>query len=169
MQQDARREPLGRPQVHRVEALSMTEHRAHISWRRGDAEFDYARYPREHDWDFEDGVHVAASAAPAYRGTAGHVDPEQAFVAALASCHMLTFLALAARRRIVVDGYDDHAVGVLEKNSAGRLAVTRVDLSPQITFHAPAPAAAELERLHDLAHQECFIANSVHTVVRVLN
>jgi organic hydroperoxide reductase OsmC/OhrA len=110
---------------------------------------------------------VPGSANPKYLGNPGPVDPEEAFVAALSSCHMLTFLAIAARKRLVVDAYDDHAVGVIAKNEAGRLAITQVTLNPKIVWGGPEPDAATLERMHHLAHQECFIANSVTTEITV--
>jgi len=152
---------------HREANLDVSEHHAQVAWQRGDAEFDYAAYPREHSWTFDHGINVSASAAPEYRGKAGYVDPEQAFVAALASCHMLSFLAIAARRRLVVNDYRDSAVGILEKNAQGKLALTHVDLRPQVIFDGPPPTATELTQLHEWAHQECFIANSVLTKVNV--
>ena len=98
----------------------------------------------------------------------GNVDPEEAFVAAISSCHMLTFLAVASRKRLVVDRYEDAAVGIMEKNQEGKLAVTRVELNPRVTFADPAAVAPdELERLHHLAHENCFIANSVRTEIDV--
>lgn len=109
---------------------------------------------------------MAASAAPEYRGSAERVDPEQALVAAVASCHMLTFLAIAAKKRIEVLSYRDEAVGVLDRNAAGRLAITEVTLRPQIAF-AEAPSAEALEKMHHLAHEQCFIANSVTCTVRI--
>jgi organic hydroperoxide reductase OsmC/OhrA len=145
----------------------MSEHKAAISWSRGDRTFAYESYPRDHTWRFEAGIEVPASAAPAYLGSAERVDPEEAFVASISSCHMLTFLALAARKRLVVDRYDDDAVGVLEKDAGGRLAVTRVTLRPRIAFGGSPPSAEELERLHELAHESCFIANSVRTEITV--
>ena len=126
-------------------------------------------YNREHDWRFKGGVTVNASAAPAYRGSPNCPDPEDAFVASLSSCHMLTFLAVAAKRGFVVDRYEDAAVGFLEKNPEGKLAITRVELHPQIEFGGErTPDAATLASMHDMAHHECFIANSVHTDVRVV-
>jgi organic hydroperoxide reductase OsmC/OhrA len=145
----------------------MSEHKATISWSRGDRDFTYETYPRDHTWRFEGGVEVPASAAPAYLGTAERVDPEEGFVAAVSSCHMLTFLAIAARKRLVVERYDDDAIGVLEKNAEGKLAVTRVTLRPRIAFGGEAPAADVIERLHELAHESCFIANSVRTEITV--
>jgi organic hydroperoxide reductase OsmC/OhrA len=145
----------------------MSEHKATISWRRGDREFAYESYSRDHTWTFEGGIEIPASAAPAYLGTAERVDPEEAFVASVSSCHMLTFLAIAARRRLVVDRYDDDAIGVLAKNADGKLAVTHVTLRPRIAFGGSPPSAEEIERLHELAHESCFIANSVRTEIEV--
>ncbi|GAA4855119.1 OsmC family protein [Luteimonas vadosa] len=146
----------------------MSEHHASIHWRRGDAAFNYETYSRDHDWRFDGGPCVPASAAPAYRGNPGRVDPEEAFVAAVSSCHMLTLLAIAARKRWIVERYDDDAVGTMSPNADGRLAVTRIELRPRIEF-APgsAPDAAQLARLHEQAHADCFIANSVRTEVVV--
>ena len=145
----------------------MSEHVAAISWSRGEYEFTYQTYSRDHEWRFDNGVTVPGSANPVYLGNEARVDPEEAFVAALSSCHMLTFLAIAAKKRLVVDSYVDRAVGVMEKNEAGRIAITRVTLHPAITFAGETPDEATLERMHHLSHQECFIANSVTTEVLV--
>jgi organic hydroperoxide reductase OsmC/OhrA len=146
----------------------MSEHVVDVSWTRGEHEFTYENYSRDHEWRFDGGVTVPGSANPAYLGTdSGTVDPEEAFVAALSSCHMLTFLAIAAKKRLVVDSYVDHAVGVMAKNEAGRMAVTRVTLHPEIVFAGEAPDEAALDRLHHRSHRECFIANSVTTEVVV--
>lgn len=146
----------------------MSEHRASLRWRRGEAAFTYETYTRDHVWRFPGGVEVPASSAPEFRGNAALVDPEAALVAALSSCHMLTFLAIAARKRIVIESYDDDAVGVLEKNADGKLAVTRVVLRPKVVFGEGASVSKEdLERLHHRSHEECFIANSVKTDVTV--
>lgn len=147
----------------------MSEHKAAVIWSRGGKDFAYKSYSRDHVWRFDNGVEVPGSATPAYLGNPQRVDPEAAFVAALSSCHMLTFLALASNKSFVVDSYEDHAVGHLEKNAAGKLAVTRVELHPQIVFSgARTPTAADLDALHDKAHKECFIANSVTTDVHVV-
>jgi organic hydroperoxide reductase OsmC/OhrA len=147
----------------------MSEHKATISWSRDGKNFGYKTYSRDHAWRFENGVEVPASAAPAYLGNPQRVDPEGALVAALSSCHMLTFLALASNKGFVIDSYEDRAVGFVEKNAQGKLAVTRVELHPKIAFSGPkTPAAADMEWLHDKAHRECFIANSVTTDVRVV-
>lgn len=146
----------------------MSEHRVTVAWRRTSDGFDYDTYNREHEWTFEGGVSVPASAAPGFRGQPENVDPEEAFVAAVSSCHMLTFLAVCARKRLVVDAYDDDAVGHLDKNADGKLAMTRVVLRPRVRFGGDAaPAGDELARLHDKAHHNCFIANSVRTEVTV--
>jgi len=146
----------------------MSEHRATISWNRGPGDFSYDTYTRDHSWEFENGLKVEASAAPEFRGSAEYVDPESAYVAALSSCHMLTFLAIASRKRYVVDSYTDSAVGYLEKNANGKFAVTRAVLRPKASFAEGAgPSSELLERLHDLTHSECFIANSVHTSISI--
>lgn len=145
----------------------MSEHVVDVSWSRGEHEFTYQTYSRDHEWRFDSGVTLRGSANPAYLGSASAVDPEEAFVAALSSCHMLTFLAIAAKKRLVVDSYDDHAVGVMAKNEAGRLAITQVTLRPKISFAGQTPGAETLERMHHRAHQECFIANSVTTEVTI--
>lgn len=148
----------------------MSEHHAQITWTRRSAEFTYATYNREHEWRFKGGVVVPASAAPQFRGSPNCPDPEDAFVASLSSCHMLTFLAIAAKRGFTVDRYEDMAVGHLEKNSSGKLAITRVELKPRIHFAAARlPDEATLRAMHDAAHHECFIANSVLTAVSVVH
>lgn len=149
----------------------MSEYRAFIEWRRETADFDYKTYNRGHALAFEDGIRVPGSAAPGnVPSTAVRVpgvDPEQAFVASLSSCHMLWFLHLAWRAKLVVDRYVDHASGVLEKNAEGREAMTRVCLRPQVTFAGRAPGAEEHARLHEDAHHKCFIANSVKSEVTI--
>ena len=146
----------------------MSEHKVTIKWERHGADFGYKKYSRDHVWRFENGVETPASAAPTYLGNPQRVDPESAFVAALSSCHMLTFLALASNKGFVVDRYEDNAVGRVEKNAKGKLAVTRVELRPRILFSGDKqPTQADLDWLHDKAHRECFIANSVTTEVRV--
>jgi organic hydroperoxide reductase OsmC/OhrA len=145
----------------------VSEHVVDVSWSRGEHEFTYQTYSRDHEWRFDGGVTVPGSANPAYLGSPGPVDPEEAFVAALSSCHMLTFLSIAAKKRLVVDSYDDHAVGLMAKNERGKLAITQVTLHPKIVFAGEQPDAATLERIHHLAHEECFIANSVTTQITV--
>jgi len=142
----------------------MSEHRATVEWRRS-GEFRYETYSRAHTLEF-DGIRVPGNAAPgnipATVEPRPGVDPEQAFVAALSSCHMLWFLHLACREKWIVERYVDTAVGVLEKTW-----VSRVTLRPKVTFSGKAPSADELHALHHAAHEKCYIANSVKTEVRV--
>jgi len=145
----------------------MSEHRAAIEWRRSSADFTYQSYNRAHDWRFTAAT-VPASATKEYRGDESRVNPEEALVAALSSCHMLTFLAMAAKHKLSLDSYRDDAVGVLEKNAGGKLAITRVILRPKIVWSAGVTVTTELlAKLHHDAHENCFIANSVHTEVTV--
>ena len=148
----------------------MSEHRAIVTWQRGDAVFVNNEYSRAHEWAFDGGVVVPASASPDVVplpfSVADNVDPEEAFVAALSSCHMLVFLAIAAKRKYCVDNYHDDAVGVLGENEDGRQAVTRVTLRPRVTFSGDSrPSLEQLEKLHHRSHELCFIANSVKTEV----
>ncbi len=145
----------------------MSEHRATVHWNRSSEGFDYKEYNRDHVWKFVGGHVVNASAAPKYLGDPALVDPEEAFVAALSSCHMLTFLALACRDGFVVDDYEDQAVGFMERNAEKRVAITRVVLTPKITWSGEPPTEAKLDELHENAHKHCFIANSVTTEIEV--
>jgi organic hydroperoxide reductase OsmC/OhrA len=147
----------------------MFEHHASIRWKRSSADFTYDHYNRAHDVTFKEGAIVLpASANHAFRGDADRVDPEEAFVAALSSCHMLSFLAICARKRLTVDSYEDDAVGIMEKGPNGKLWVSRVTLRPNVKF-APGTLldAAALADIHHKSHEECFIANSVKTDVSV--
>lgn len=147
----------------------MSEHHAAIRWRRQSADFTYDSYNRSHEMVFKAGeIVVPASAAPAFRGHPERVDPEEAFVASLSSCHMLTFLAICARKRLTVEVYEDEAVGYLEKSESGRLWMARVVLHPCIHFAADCAIDAEtLAHIHHDSHEHCFIANSVKTDVSV--
>ena len=143
----------------------MSHHVAVIDWKRETESFKYEDYNRAHVWRFESGITINASSAPAFLGTPDRVDPEEAFVASVSACHMLTFLAICARRGLVVDSYIDEAAGYLEKNDAGKLVITRVDLTPRITFAGEPPSTELLNRLHEYSHRECFIANSVRSEI----
>jgi organic hydroperoxide reductase OsmC/OhrA len=150
----------------------MHTHEAQIGWQRDDGDFAKGRYSRAHTWQFDGGISVAASPSPsivpAPYSTAAAVDPEEALVAAAASCHMLTFLWVASKRGYVVDSYADRAVGILDKNAQGRLAITRITLKPQIVFSgAEQPTPEVLDALHHAAHDECYIANSVNCAIVV--
>jgi organic hydroperoxide reductase OsmC/OhrA len=146
------------------------EHTATIDWRRGDASFTDQKYPRVHRWSFDGGAEVRASSSPhvvpAPHSDPAAVDPEEAFVAALASCHMLWFLSLAARDGFVVDSYRDEAVGEMARNGERKLAITVVTLRPQVRFAGTSPDPAQHAALHHEAHAKCFIANSVTSEVR---
>ncbi len=145
----------------------MSEHHARIKWQRSSQDFTYQTYNRAHEWQFT-ATTVPASATKEYRGEESRVNPEEAFVAALSACHMLTFLAVAAKKKLSLDSYNDDAVGVLEKNAAGKLAITRVTLRPKIVWSAGVTVSAdELAKMHHDAHEGCFIANSVNTEVTV--
>lgn len=146
----------------------MSHHRATIEWRRESSDMGYETYNRDHTVEFDNGLKLAASSAPDYKGSEDKVDPEELLVAAIANCHMLTFLAFCSKKRLTLDSYRDSAVGLLEKNENGKLAITRVTLRPETTF-APGVEISreELEKLHHRAHEECFIANSVRAEVVV--
>lgn len=148
----------------------MSEHTATVIWQRGDQAFTDNTYSRAHRWVFDGGATIEASAAPDVvplpMSVAENVDPEEAFVASLASCHMLFFLSLAAKKGFAVDSYTDAALGYTGRNAEGRTAVTKVILEPKVSFVGDeVPTAAELEKLHHRAHELCFIANSVKTEV----
>ena len=149
----------------------MAEHTATVSWQRFDAAFTDNRYSRAHRWMFDGGATIPASSSPHVvpvpLSDPMGVDPEEAFVASLSSCHMLTFLAIAAKKKLVVDSYEDDAVGILAKNADGRLAITQVTLRPRVTFSGTQPDDATLEQIHHVAHEQCFIANSVNCEMHV--
>src|SRR5262245_24734198 len=148
----------------------MAGHRATIIWERNAAAFTDNRYSRAHRWLFDGGIEVPASASPHVvpppMSAVDAVDPEEAFVASLSSCHMLWFLSIAAKRRFDVDHYRDEAVGNLSKDGAGKLAMTRVTLHPNVHFSGECrPTPPEIDSMHHESHEKCFIANSVKTVV----
>ena len=150
----------------------MSEHTASIRWQRGDADFLRGKFSRVHTWTFDGGTTIEASAAPsvvpaAYNSPTA-IDPEEAFVASLSSCHMLTFLYFAYKRGFQVDGYEDHAVGLLAKGAGGVPWISTVTLRPRIAYGGDKrPTADDEQQLHHDAHENCFIANSVKTDVRV--
>ena len=150
----------------------MSTYTATVRWSRtGEGDFAKGRYSRAHEWAFDGGAVVPASASPdnVPPGTAdaAGVDPEEAFVASLSSCHMLFFLDFARRAGFAVDAYVDEAEGVLEKRADGKMWMSRVSLRPRVTWGGDPPDAAALADLHHKAHEACFIANSVTTKVTV--
>ena len=150
----------------------MSEHKATIRWRRAGDEFLKGKYSREHTWSFDGGMTVPASPSPsvvpAPYSNPAHVDPEEAFVASVSSCHMLTFLYVASKRGFQVDSYDDEAVGAMTKNAQGVPWISLIMLKPSIVYSgAKLPTPADEEYLHHLAHEQCFIANSIKTEVKI--
>lgn len=146
----------------------MSEHKVYLSWKNEGEDFSYKTYDRSHSWKFEGGTLIKASAAPDYLGKAELVNPEEAFAASLASCHMLTFLAIASMKKYTVETYEDNAVAILGKNEKLKMAVTTVYLRPSISFTGDnIPDNKIIDEMHDRAHQECFIANSVLTEIIV--
>ena len=149
----------------------MSSYQATIIWNRGSQKFTDNKYSRAHQWLFGEKTIVAASSSPHIvplpYSVAENVDPEEAFVASLSSCHMLFFLSIAAKQKWIVDSYEDSATGILEKNTEGKLAMTKVIFDPVIRYSGPVPTIEEEADIHHLAHQECFITNSVKTVVEI--
>jgi organic hydroperoxide reductase OsmC/OhrA len=147
----------------------MKQFAATVRWQRRDEAFIGGRYSRAHEWHFDGGAIVPGSSSPLSvplpYSDAEAVDPEEAFVAALASCHMLFFLGFAAKRHWIVDSYTDAAVGTMERNAEGKWAMTRVVLRPAIVFAGEVPAQTDIDDLHREAHEECYIANSVKSEV----
>ncbi len=145
----------------------MSEHNAVIEWQRDGKSFDYESYPRDHRVRFDNGLAICASAAPDFFGSTDCVDPEEALVGALASCHMLTFLAVCSKKGYVLNSYQDNASGVLGKNADGKMAVTHIKLRPVAVFEGTPPSAEELATLHERAHAACFIGNSIRSDVSI--
>lgn len=150
----------------------MSEHKATIRWQRTSPEFLKGRYSREHTWTFDGGLTVPASPSPSVVpspwSNPSHVDPEEAFVASVSSCHMLTFLFLAAKQGFQVDSYEDEAAGAMTKNEKGVPWISRVTLNPRIGYSGDKqPSPNDESELHHLAHEQCFIANSIKTEVVV--
>jgi organic hydroperoxide reductase OsmC/OhrA len=149
------------------------EYKATVRWTRGEGEaFSDNKYSRGHEWSFDGGIAVPGSSSPSVvplpLSREDAVDPEEAFVAAVSSCHMLTFLVIAAKKRFVVDRYEDEALGVMTPNQNGKLFVSKVTLDPVIAFSGEKrPTPEQIADMHHLAHEECFIANSVLTEIVV--
>ncbi len=149
----------------------MHQYVAQILWQDGENAFATGKYSRAHQWTFDGGVTVEASSSPLVvklpYSKEDAVDPEEAFVASVSSCHMLTFLFLAYREKLVIKSYRDKAVGFMDKNAENRDWISRIELHPDIEWVGPPPAREKLEALHHNAHHECYIANSVKTAIEV--
>lgn len=149
----------------------MSEYKVIITWQRADDEdFIQSEYSRGHKWSFDGGAVIPASSSPHVvplpYSVEANVDPEEAFVAALSSCHMLLFLSIAAKRKFIVDAYIDNAVGMMEQDEKGRFSITKVKLRPEITFSGEKrPTIEQIKKMHQQSHEQCFIANSVKTAV----
>ena len=149
----------------------MSTFEARVVWVRDQQPFLDNRYSRAHRWEFDGGLAVPASSSPLSvpvpMSDPSAVDPEEALVASASSCHMLFFLSIAAQRGFVVERYEDSAVGLMEKNELGKIAMTRITLTPRITFDGTAPNEQELAAIHHTAHDKCYIANSIRAEVVV--
>ena len=149
----------------------MSEYVVTVRWERGGERFIDNKYRRAHTWSFDGGIEIPGSSSPSVvplpYSESRAVDPEEAFVASLSSCHMLWFLSIAAQRKFCVDSYVDEAQGIMARNAAGKMAMTQVTLRPQVAFGGERlPTDEEIAAMHHEAHDECFIANSVTTEVR---
>jgi|TARA_B110000967_G_scaffold123749_1_gene126444 organic hydroperoxide reductase OsmC/OhrA len=151
----------------------MSKYTAKIAWKRQPQQvFTDNKYSRGHTWEFDGGAIIDASSAPAVvplpYSIEANVDPEEAFIASLSSCHMLFFLANAGKRGFMIDEYIDNAIGIMEKDTAGKVSITTVTLHPQVTFLGEKqPTLERLEAMHHQSHEQCFIANSVKTQVTI--
>lgn len=139
----------------------MSLHRAKLNWKRITSDFVYETYDRTHEITLEGGSAMKGSAAPQFMGNAKHANPEELLVAALSSCHLLTFLAVSAKSRLTVNSYEDEPVGTLEKNEEGKMAVTKIILRPRVSWEGASPATEKIQELHEKAHRNCMIGNSI--------
>ncbi|MBI3286169.1 MAG: OsmC family protein [Burkholderiales bacterium] len=150
----------------------MHEYLAQVRWQRGAQRFSDNQYSRGHEWRFDGGLTVPASSSPLSvplpMSVAEFVDPEEALVASLASCHMLFFLGFASKRGWIVDDYTDDAVGIMDKNAQGKLAITHITLRPRCVFSGDSqPSAEQLHALHEQAHAHCYVAHSIRAEVLI--
>lgn len=155
-----------------IRKRSVSRYKATIDWKREGDEFTNNKYNRSHFWHFDGGQTIPASSSPQVipvpLSDPDAVDPEEAFTASISSCHMLWFLSIAAKQGFTVDEYRDEAIGILAKNADGKLAMTEVILNPKVKFDtSTVPSQKDHEEMHHLAHEKCFISNSVKTVIRL--
>lgn len=150
------------------------KYKSSVRWEKQlDEVFTDNQYSRTHTWTFDGGTVLLASSSPLVvpipMSNAAAVDPEEAFVAALSSCHMLFFLAIAAAKNYCIETYEDHAEGIMNKNEQGKMAMTEVTLQPKVTFSGQTiPSFEQITHLHQLAHEKCFIANSVKSTITII-
>lgn len=145
----------------------MSHYETKLHWKRTTTDFKYESYDRTHEIKFTGGQTLKGSSAPEYLGKAEHANPEELLLAALSSCHMLTFLAVAAKSHLVLESYDDEATCYLEKGENGILYVTRATLRPKVVFSGDTPSEDKIRLMHEKSHKNCFIANSVTTKIAV--
>lgn len=147
------------------------QHSAIIRWSLGDGDFAANKHSRAHEWEFDGGLKVPASSSPHIvplpYSVEENVDPEEAFIASLSSCHMLFYLHMARDAGFVVTSYEDEAIGKLAPNAAGHMAITSVTLNPTASYQGVPPSKHQAEQLHHAAHAQCFIANSVTTNISI--
>lgn len=152
----------------------MSKYKVKITWHRNpDEPFTDQKYSRKHTWTFDGGANIKASSSPHVvplpMSDESAVDPEEAFVAAISSCHMLWFLSIAAGKKFLIESYQDNAEGVMAKNPEGKLAITEVILKPRIIFAGESiPSRAAINEIHHLAHEKCYISNSVKTNINIV-
>ncbi|HEV7782243.1 MAG TPA: OsmC family protein [Chitinophagaceae bacterium] len=144
-----------------------------ITWQKQeDEQFEKGRYSRVHQWSFDGGMTIAASSSPSVvplpMSDASLIDPEEAFLASLSSCHMLFFLSIAAKKRIIVERYKDHITGMMGPDSEGKMAMLNATLDPVIIFSGDQPSTETIRGIHELAHQSCYIASSVKTKIEII-
>ena len=148
-----------------------SQYSATILWQRGSQKFTDNKYSRAHQWVFSSGNTISASSSPHIvplpYSVDENIDPEEALVASLSSCHMLFYLSIAAKKKCLIESYEDNAYGTLEKNEGGKLAMTKVVLEPDIKYSGETPSKEQQAEIHHLAHEACFIANSVKTIVEI--
>ncbi len=146
----------------------MSEHNVKLIWKKQTESFAYKDYNRDHQWDFGEGLVVNASSAPQYLGNPECADPERAFAAALSSCHMLFFIAICSKKRLVVENYIDKSTAFLEHDEQGELVISKVILRPDVTFSEGVEVSQEtLDKIHHQSHEKCFLARSVKSELLV--
>ncbi|MDV6237430.1 OsmC family protein [Leptospira ellisii] len=146
----------------------MSEHKISLSWKKGPEDFKYDSYDRTHTVRYAGGQTLSGSSTVETFGKAEFANPEELLTSSVCSCHFLTFLAIAAKSRYVVSSYEDNAVAILEKNREGKTVVTKIDLYPIVRFEGEKiPDRETLEGLHEKAHKNCFISNSIKSEVTI--